>query len=221
MSASEIIPELGQIVWRHKRKEFQRADPKIVTARFSYRLAAENYEVVPGRRSKFHRLKPWRWRWRAEIKREDIQFVSKALVLFVEVMPKVGPLRTLQFKPPTVRVQDLFIEAFDVSVVRYEADLSGLPDGQLILKDDNLDIGRPARATRYSLADETYAHLLNGLAKHRFRNLTPELRENILAYYSNLNAPAIAKAHPRKWKRTLLELSALRSAPVETRIASH
>ena len=221
MSASEIIPELGQIVWRHKRKEFRRVNPKIVTARFSYRLSTENYEVAPGRRSKFHRLRPWRWHWRADLKRENIRFISKTLVLFVEVMPKVGPLRTLQFKPPTVRVQDLFIEAFDVSVARYEADLSALSDGDLILRDDNLDVGQPVRAGRYFLADETYAHLLDGLAKHRFRNLTPELRENILAYYSNLDAPAIAKAHPGKWKRTLRELSALRSVPVETRIASH
>lgn len=220
ISASEIIPDLGQVIWRHKGKESERVNPKIVTARFAYRLSTENFESSRGKRGRYHRLKPWRWHWRADLKRENSRFVSRALVFLVEEMPKVGPLRRLQFKPPTVQVQNLFIEAFDVSVSRYESDLSALTKGHLQLKDDNLDIGGPSPAGDYYLADETYARLLNGLAKHRFRNLSPELRENILAFYSNLNAPIITKQYPRKWKRTLRELSALRSAPVETRVAS-
>ena len=220
ISASEIIPELGQITWRHKKKEIRRVNPRIVTARFTYRLSRENFESARGKRGRYHRVRPWRWHWRADLKRENGRFISKTLVFIVEVMPKVGPLRRLRFKPPTARVQNLFIEAFDVSVSRYETDVSTLSGSNLQLKDENLDIGRPSPAGQYFLADETYAHLLNALAKHRFRNLTPELRDNILAFYSNLDAPIITKQYPHKWKKTLRQLSALRSAPVETRVAS-
>lgn len=220
ISASEIVPDLGQVIWRHKKKEIRRVNPRIVTARFSYRLSRENFESARGKSGRFHRLRPWRWRWRADLKRENSRFVSRTLVFFIEVMPKVGPFHKLQFKPPTGRVQSSFIRAFDVTVSRYENDMSALSKGGLRLNDENLDIGQPSPAGEYFLADETYAHLLHALAKHRFRNLTPELRANILAFYSNLDGPIVTKQYPHKWKRTLRELSALRSAPVETRVAS-
>lgn len=221
LSASEIIPDLGQILWRHKRKQLYRVDPQIVTARFAYRLSPQNYERPFGRGRRGRRLELWRWHWKAAAKQTNVRLVSRVLVLFVEVLPKVGPLRTLQFKPPTVPVQDLFIKAFDVTVTRYESDLSKLHHHGLALPEENLDTGKPVQAGQYFLADETYAQLLNDLAKHHFRGLTPELRQNILAFYKNLNAPIVTKEHPRKWRKTLRELAALKSAPVRTEIASH
>ena len=221
LSASEIIPDLGQILWRHKRKKLRRADPQIVTARFAYRLASENYARLPRRGGKFRRLEPWTWHWEATAEHANVSLFSRSLVFIVEVLPKVGALRTLEFKPPTVQVQDLFIKGFDVTVTRYESDLSALRKRSLILPDENLDTGRPVEPGRYFLADQTYAQLLNDLAKHHFRGLTRELRQDVLAFYSKPNAPIAAKQHPRKWKRTLRELAALKSAPVQSQIASH
>lgn len=221
LSASEIIPDIGGILWRRRRKEFYRVDPQIVTARFAYHLAKENYENPLRRQGRFHRLEPWTWRWSATAKQANVQFVSRVLVLFVEVLPKVGPLRTLRFKPPTVEVQDQFIRGFDVTVNRFEADLSDLTSHDLILHEENLDTGVPITAGRYSLADQTYAKLLNGLSKRHFRGLTPELRQDILAFYQNLDAPIATKEHPKKWKRALRQLGALRSAAVQREIASH
>jgi len=221
LSASEMIPDLGQTLWRHKRKKLYRVDPQIVTARFAYRLSPQNYERPPQRGRRRRRLEPWTWHWKAAAKQTNIRLISRILVLLVEVLPKVGPLQTLQFKPPTVPVQDLFIKGFDVTVTRYESDLSALRNHGLALPEENLDTGKPVQAGRYSLADKTYAQLLNRLAKHHFRGLTPELRQDILAFYKDLNAPIVTKEHPRKWRKTLRELAALKSAPVQTEIASH
>jgi Zinc dependent phospholipase C len=222
LSASEIIPDLGQILWRKKRKKFQRVNPQIVTARFAYRLSPRNYQRPSRTGRRFRRLALWSWHWRAGAKQANVHLVSRVLVVLVEVMPKVGSLRTLQFKPPTVQVQDLFIRGFDVTVTRYESDLSTLKHrGAVVLPEENLDTGSPVQAGRYFLADETYAQLLNDLAKHHFRGLTPGLRGNILSFYSNLNAPIVTKEHPRKWRRTLHELAALKSAPVQGQIALH
>lgn len=218
-SASEIVPQLGQDLWRHEHSKLYRIDPQIVTARFSYRLSPQNYQRPAGRRSR--RFRPWTWQWRSTARRANVQLISKVVVSFIEVMPKVGGLRTLQFRPPTVPVQELFIKGFDVTVARYDSDLAKLGKrDDLVLPEENLDTGAPPEAGQYFLADESYAQLLNDLAKHHFRGLSPELRQNILAFYSNLDAPFATKSSPRKWRRTVRELDALKSTPVQSELAS-
>ncbi len=221
LSASEVIPDIGEILWRKRRKKLYRVNPQMVTARFNYRLSTENYQRPVRRGRRFRRLEPWAWHWRSAAKRADVQFVSRMLVFIVEVLPKIGPLRTLQFKPPTVQVQDQFIKGFDVTVHRYDSDLSELRKHGINLPEENLDTGRPVHAGQYYLAGETYAKLLNDLSRHHFRGLTPELRQDILAFYEGPNAPIVARQHPRKWKKTMRELSALRSAPVQRQAALH
>ena len=64
------------------------------------------------------------------------------------------------------------------------------------------------------LADDTYATLLDQLAKNNFATLTPELRENILEFYSNLNAPIATKKKKDKWQATLKNLDQLKTAQI-------
>lgn len=222
LTASEIIPDIGQNLWRKRAKHLRRVDPQIATARFRYRLSAQNYRTLARSRRRFYRLRPWAWQWKSRAKEANVQLVAKVLVFFVEVAPKVGPLRTLEFKPPTVQVQDQFIRAFDVTVSRFESDLVQLRKGGApALPEANLDTGGATKAGNYTLADETYARLLHSLARRHFRGLTPELRKDILSYYAMPDAPAVATKHPKKWRKTLRELAALRAAPVQSQIASH
>lgn len=221
LSASETIPDLSQILWQQKKKRLFRVNPQIVTARFAYRLSPQSYERPSRKNGKFHRLEPWAWHWKAAAKHANVRLFSRVLVLMVEVLPKVGPLRTLEFKPPTVAVQDLFIDSFDVTVARYESDLTRLSRNNLELPNENLDTGKPVQAGQYFLADQTYAKLLHDLSEHHFCGITSELRNNILSFYVNLDAPIITKEHPRKWQRTLREIAALKSSQVQTQMASH
>ncbi len=69
------------------------------------------------------------------------------------------------------------------------------------------------------LTDETYATLLDQLAKNNFATLTPELRDNILEFYSNLNAPIATKKKKDKWQATLKNLDQLKAAQVPARRA--
>ena len=55
----------------------------------------------------------------------------------------------------------------------------------LVLPDCDLDSGNPTTVAEYSLTDETYAKLLGQLAKDKFDHTTPELRNNILEFYSD------------------------------------
>jgi hypothetical protein len=74
----------------------------------------------------------------------------------------------------------------------------------------DFDTGRQTRAGEYSLADKTYAHLLNDLAKHDFADATPQLRQNILSFYSNPNAPIATKKDSKAWRTAQEELEKLK-----------
>jgi hypothetical protein len=78
----------------------------------------------------------------------------------------------------------------------------------------NFDTGNKTTPGEYVLTDDTYATLLAQLAKNNFATLTPELRDNILEFYSNLNAPIATKKKKAKWQATLKNLDQLKTAQV-------
>ena len=67
------------------------------------------------------------------------------------------------------------------------------------------------KAAEYSLTDETYAKLLAQLSERKFDRTSPELRDNILAFYSDLAAPIDTKKNPGDWQNVLTELDQLKS----------
>ncbi|HXJ91516.1 MAG TPA: zinc dependent phospholipase C family protein [Terriglobia bacterium] len=214
--ASEIVPSLGDAVWRHDRKKLLRVDPQLVQPRFGHHLSAENYERQPNGQARH--VRPWTWHWKQRAERTDLDVFSQVLVSILEVLPKVGSLRTLEFKPPTVPVQEMFVNSFDVTVARYESDVTQAGTGTLTLPDANLDIGRLGFSGQYALADKTYARLLNDLSKHHYRNITPGLRDDILAFYRRPERPAGERQN--EWQKTMRQLAALRGLESGPTIAS-
>lgn len=214
--ASEIVPRLTQIAWKEKKAEIRKADRKAARREFVYRLSRRNYEQQWGneyRLPKFF-LRRWTYRWRFGARQARMSLLARILVFLFELLPKVGPLRTLAFKPPTPQAQKLFVKSFDDVVARYEALLSAEGANRLVLPEKNFDTGKPTQAGTYGLADETYAQLLGRLAARHFKGVTPELRSNIFAFYANLSAPIATKQHPKQWKDMLQNLVALKSAAI-------
>lgn len=215
--ASAVVPNLTTVVWHQKRKKILRLYPTIVNKKFVYRLARGSYERDWGANYKPPRFyKRWPRRLKYRVEEAQAGILARITVYLFEVLPKVGPLRTLQFKPPTPRTQALFISSFGDTVERYHRDLNKLRTGSLALENRNCDTGKPTVAGDYWLADETYAQLLKKLASRHFKTVTPELRSNILAFYKNLNAPIVTKSDPGKWRKMLQELKVLKTLePVE------
>ncbi len=81
----------------------------------------------------------------------------------------------------------------------------------LSLPNTDFDTGHMTHAAEYPLSDEAYACLLDYLARDDFRGLTPDLRENILTYYRDENAPLATKKKAAAWEKTREELERLRS----------
>jgi hypothetical protein len=133
------------------------------------------------------------------------------LAFFFSIIPRIGPLKTLSFKPITPETERLFLDSFEAALAQYRAMLRQAKPGRLVLVNMNFDLGRPTRAGEYRLADEAYSDLVTKLHKHEYNNVTPELRKNILAFFSNLNAPIATKKDSGAWRKVMLALNKLKT----------
>lgn len=192
-----VIPEMTKVAWETKKEEIEKTTPGVTRERFIYSLSREDYEKQWGN------------------KYEKPGVFEKTLALFVRVLPKVGPLAPLSFKPPTPEAERMFLASLNATLGRYRTLLKQARAGRVNLPNMNFDTGNPTRAGEYNLADESYAKLLNKLEDRGFKDITPELRRNILAFYSDLNAPIETKKDKKDWQETLAALNKLKATAIE------
>jgi len=131
---------------------------------------------------------------------------TKLLAAVIRVVPKVGPLKAMAFHPPTPQTEKLFLQSFDMTVDRYRELLVAERAGRLHIPDENFDLGEPSKAGAYKLADETYAKLVEYLAERDFAGISPELRNDILSFYKDRNAPIATKQDPKQWQKVVKAL---------------
>jgi hypothetical protein len=175
-----------------RRKEIVRDTPNFNEKEFLYHLSRAQYQKE----------------WGNGYRKPGVG--SRILAFFLKIVPKVGPFKAVAFKIPTTQTEDMYIKSVNKTVDDYAALLRQQRGSQLRLADMDFDTGRETRAGEYSLADKTYAHLLNDLAKNDFAEATPQLRQNILSFYSNPNAPIATKKDSKAWRTAQEELEKLK-----------
>ena len=116
-------------------------------------------------------------------------------------MPKIGPFKGMAFKNPTPQTEDLYFKSINTTVDQYRAFLEEVRTDSLVLPNCDLDSGNATKAAEYSLTDDTYAKLLGQLSSRKFDRTTPELRANILDFYSDLSASIETKKDQNDWKK--------------------
>ena len=100
--------------------------------------------------------------------------------------------------------------------------LAEVDAGDLELPNENIDIGEPPQAGKYKGADEAYAKLIGKLAEKEFTGISPDLRQNILAYYKDptLSPPARPTGKEQAESVKLLgQLDQLRAVPAAVPVA--
>jgi len=166
-AVSEMIPELTRIAWRDKREEIARVIPNVRESAFVYRYTRAQFEREFGtgyyKRSWFVRV----------------------LGVIYRIVPKVGPLKPLKFKLPTPEAEALFEASFTDARARYAAALAAIGRRSFDLANVNFDLGRPSVRGEYTLADETYARLLDELARLNSAAVPEALRRDIKAFYAD------------------------------------
>jgi zinc dependent phospholipase C len=191
---SKLIPDMTRVALLSRRKEMVKDTPNFNEKQFLYHLSRAKYQ------------KEWGNGYRKP------GFGSRVLAFFLKIVPKVGPFKAVSFKIPTTQTEDLYIKSINKTVDDYGSRLREQKVGQLKLADMDFDTGRETRAGEYSLADKTYAHLLDDLAKHNFDQASPDLRQNILAFYGDPNAQVATKKNAKAWKTTQEELDKLKAS---------
>ncbi len=90
------------------------------------------------------------------------------------------------------------------------------PDPRHPLKNRDLDTGTPVKPSGYRLTDSTYADLLHRLAAHPQQPIPPGVKEDVLAYYSNLDLPFATKKNPQAWATLQTDLNTFKTMPTST-----
>ena len=163
---SQTIPEITRIAWRDKREEIEKLNPGAAEAKFVFNLSRQEYEKAYG------------------VDYQKPSLLARVLTLLYKLLPKVGPLRPLQFKAPTKEAEALFLESFKGTRERFRDALDALGRGRLELPNTDFDTGKPSAHGEYTLADQTYAELLDRLTGHRLATVPDPLRANINAFYA-------------------------------------
>ena len=110
----------------------------------------------------------------------------------------------------------------NATVDSYLALLEQVRSGTLALPNCDLDDGKTTTAAEYTLADEAYASLLAKLSASKFDATTPQLRSNILAFYSDLSFPIETRKNAVRWQVVLTGLGQLQAAvPLSDRAEAH
>src|SRR5271157_2464385 len=198
-AVSRLIPQMTRVALQTHKKDVIHERPDFAKREFLYRLSRSNYEKEWGK----DYVKPG--------------LGTRILSTLLRYMPKIGPFKGLAFKNPTPQTEDLYIKSINTTVDQYRAFLEEVRTDTLVLPNCDFDSGQVTKAAEYSLTDESYAKLLGRLSSRKFEGTTPELRANILDFYSDLSASFDTKKDQNDWNNVLAELDQLKSmTPVPT-----
>jgi hypothetical protein len=165
-TVSTTIPEMTKVAWESRHDEIAARTPGVTRDQFMFRISRADYERV----------------WGTEYKRPN--FWHRLCAAMLRLVPKIGPFKTLAFKPLTPEAERLFVESFTATVQRYRTFVVAASRNRLSLDNRNFDTGRVVKAGDYRLADEAYARLLDKLADGGFKKVPRALRGDILAFYA-------------------------------------
>jgi len=200
-AVSRLIPQMTQVALQTHKKEFMRETPNFARRKFLYRLSRSDYEKEWGK----DYVKPG--------------LGTRILSTLLRYMPKIGPFKGLAFNSPTPQTEDLYIKSINTTVDEYRVFLKQVSAETLVLPNCDFDSGQATKAAEYSLTDDTYAKLLARVSGRKFDLMTPELRENILQFYSDLSVPIDTKKDQVRWQGVVTALDQLKAATPAATVA--
>jgi hypothetical protein len=199
---STLIPFFTRVAWADHKNEIQHARPGVTKRQFLYVLRRSSYEREWGKQY------------------EKPSVLDRIVAFIVKLLPPIGRLKVLKFRPLTPQVEQLFMKSFDQAAKDYRHDLDQASVRTLHLENTNFDVGKATKPGEYSLQDETYAFWLERLAKNDFKGMTPEVAHDILEYFRDPNAAISRMTKKIDRQRVLTELEGLKRATVQDQNSS-
>ena len=202
-AVSNLMPKATRIAWDLKKDEIQKDTPGMTKQKFLYNLKRANYEKE----------------WGKDYKQPT--FGDKVLAFIFRLLPKIGPLRVLQFKTPTPETERMFEASFNQTLDQYRQLLTEERETEKpALANDNFDLGEVSEPGKYKMSDTTHAKLLDELAEQKFAGMPPEIRAELLEFFGASDTPFALKNDKKAWAKVQTELEQLKSAPAEQKTAN-
>ncbi len=204
-AVSKQIPQATRIAWTLKKDDILKDQPSLTKRKFLYNLSRASYEK----------------NWGKEYQKPTA--FERFLAFLVKLFPKVGPLKVLQLRTPTPETERKFEASFNAALDRYKLLLTQTRTGTPDIPNDNFDTGGVTPPGVYFMNDDVHAKLIEELAKQNFSGITPDLRAELLQYYSDPNAPYATKRKPKDWTKVQVALQQLKNtqpAPVSAETLS-
>jgi len=159
------IPEITRLAWEDKQSEIRQRTPNIEQSAFVFTLTRPEYDKAYG--SNYQ--KP--------------SWFARILFGLLKILPKIGPLRPLAFTPLSADAARLFTASFVASVERYRELLTAVARTQGAAANTDLDTGQPPTVISNPLVDDTYAELIDKLAKTK-TPMPDALRADLTTHFS-------------------------------------
>ena len=192
-AVAKVVPEMTEVALAIRKPEVTCERQDRAKQEFVYHLSRTEYEKQFG--NKYRRP----------------GIFARILGFLIKLIP-FGPAKVLGYRNPTPQTEDFYFRSMDRAIEQYRLLLHQVNRGKLEILNRNLDTGNHTRLGEYALSDRTYAELLKRLAKGHFRDLTPGIRTDILAFFSS-GRPSRDSLSSRDWKKVEAELESLKSLP--------
>jgi hypothetical protein len=200
-AVSRLIPHMTEVALQTHKKDLMRETPDFARQKFLYRLSRSDYEK----------------QWGKDYVKPGVG--TRILSMLFRYVPRIGPFKGLAFNNPTPQTEDLYFKSINTTVDQYRTFLEEVRNDNLILPNCDLDTGQATRPAEYSLTDDAYEKLLTQLSARKFDLTSPDLRENILQFYSDPSAAIETKKDPARWQSVLMSLDQLKSAASPATVA--
>ena len=129
----QMIPALVHKAWRFKKDEIKQNDQSASKSRFKYRMSKKAFKKEFGG----DYIRP--------------TFGARIVAFMIEILPKIGPLKSLKFKDPGPQGERLFNASIDSILFHYSAELKIAANQKVHLVNIDYDTGKPTADHEYSL----------------------------------------------------------------------
>ncbi len=166
-SVSKLIPSMTRVALAWRKHQIVQEYHDFSRRKFLYNLSRAEY----------------RKEWGTDYQDDNPGTGARVVAFLLRFVPKVGPLRGLAYKDPTPKTEDLYFKSVNATVEYYGKLLRELRARTLDLPDMDLDTGNSTAPGEYSLADESYARLLDSLSRENYASVDQPLRRALLTFF--------------------------------------
>lgn len=139
-----------------------------------------------------------------------------AYILFI--LPRIGPLADAAIRGPNANTQVSYVASLNHSIDSLRHILANFDSVAYLVPNRDLDTGGMVRPGTYRLTDQTYAKLIDFLARTPTRPIPFDLKQAVANYYSDPTAPIVTKKDAQEWAKLQTELKTLASMPTTHQI---